>query len=78
MSDELIKKRILRTGDGSHKYSKLKTREEKVMAYIKDRTTDENGNHVHHDEDNVWGWGDVAMHEDDKKYVTILSKTGSA
>lgn len=74
VSQELIQKRIQRTGDGSHKYAKLKTNEEKMMKYIKDRTTDANGNHIHHPEDTIWGWDDAAMPEEDKKYVTILSK----
>lgn len=45
-----------------------------MMKYIKDRTTDANGNHIHHPEDTIWGWDDAAMPEEDKKYVTILSK----
>lgn len=73
VSDDLIQKRILRTGDGSHKYSKLKTKEEKMMAYVMDRTVDANGNHIHHEEDNVWGWDDAT--EEDKKYAKILQKT---
>lgn len=71
VSDDLLRKRIQRTGDGSHKYSQLKTKEEKLMAYVKDRTTDANGNHIHHDEDSVWGWDDDALPEEDKKYVKI-------
>lgn len=47
------------------------------MAYIKDRTTDENGNHFHHAEDAVWGWDDEALPEDDKQYVTILNNNVS-
>ena len=74
MSEELIRRRILRTGDGSHKYSKLKTKEEKMWAYVNDRSIDSNGNHIHHKNDNVWGWDDVALLEEDKKYVTVLSK----
>lgn len=77
VSDDLIRKRILRTGDGSHKYSKLKTNEEKMMAYVLNRTMDANGNHIHHEEDNVWGWDDAAMPEDDKKYAKILKNSTS-
>lgn len=74
VSDDLIRKRILRTGDGSHKYAKMETSEERLLAYVKERTTDANGNHVHHDEDTIWGWDDEAMAEEDKKYVTISHK----
>lgn len=77
VSDELMHKRILRTGDGSHKYSKLKTKEEKILAYVKDRSVDANGNHIHHEEDMIWGWDDKAMSEEDKRYVTILSKNAA-
>lgn len=77
VSNELIQKRVERTGDGSHRFSKMKTNEEKLMAYIKERTIDENGNHIHHPEDSVWGWDDEALSEVDKKYVTIISKNAS-
>lgn len=74
VSADLIRKRIQRTGDGSHKYSELKTSEEQLKAYISNRTIDANGNHIHHKEDLIWGWDDVALPEEDKKYVTILRK----
>lgn len=44
-----------------------------MLAYVHDRTVDENGNHIHHEEDNVWGWDDAAMPEEDKKCVTIIN-----
>lgn len=72
-----MRKRIQRTGDGSHKYSELKSNEEKILAYVNDRSFDANGNHIHHEEDMIWGWDDKAMSEEDKKYVTILSKTAA-
>lgn len=74
-SEDLIRNRIRRTGDGTHKYSNLKTKEEKIMAYVKDRTVDENGNHIHHEEDMIWGWDDKALSEDDKKFVSILGRS---
>lgn len=42
-----------------------------------DRTLDANGNHIHHNEDNVWGWDDTAMLEEDKKYAKIIQATPS-
>lgn len=77
VSDDLIRKRILRTGDGSHKYSNLKTNEEIMMAYVMDRTLDADGNHVHHEEDKIWGWDDAAMPEEDKKYAKIIKNVSS-
>jgi hypothetical protein len=75
VSDDLINKRIQRTGDGSHKYSNFETNEQKMMAYIHERTVDANGNHIHHEEDTLWGWDDDAMPEEDKKHVKIEKKT---
>jgi stearoyl-CoA desaturase (Delta-9 desaturase) len=72
VSEELIRRRLLRTGDGSHKYSKMKSDEERLKAYINERTVDANGNHIHHEEDRIWGWDDQAMSPEDKKYVTVL------
>ena len=43
-----------------------------MMAYVQERTLDANGNHIHHKEDNVWGWDDIEMPEEDKKCVTII------
>jgi hypothetical protein len=49
-----------------------KTNEEKMIACVHNRTIDANGNHIHHEEDNVWGWDDPAMNQNDKKYATIV------
>lgn len=49
-----------------------------MLAYVKDRTTDANGNHIHHEEDTIWGWDDEAMPEEDKKYVTIIRKNAGS
>lgn len=54
-SDEMIRKRVLRTGDGTHPYSKDKTAKELKHAY-----EDQNNNNVSHkkparDVDHFWG-----------------------
>lgn len=74
VSEEMINRRVSRTGDGSHKYSQLKTTEEKILAYVNDVTTDANGHHAHDEKQLVWGFDDKDMDEEDKKYVTILNK----
>lgn len=74
VSEEMINRRVLRTGDGSHKYSKLKTTQEKILAYVNDVTTDDSGNHTHDEKQLIWGFDDKDMDEEDKKYVTIINK----
>jgi stearoyl-CoA desaturase (delta-9 desaturase) len=59
VSQELLQKRVLRTGDGSHFYNKQ-----------------ENNNITGSDkaEDNLWGWGDEDMREEDKVAAEITKK----
>lgn len=52
----MIRKRVLRTGDGSHRYSKAKTTRELLDAY------NNNSNNNDGDDENVdtlWGWGTI-------------------
>lgn len=63
---EVIRQRVLRTGDGTHKFSKLD----------KDVEGD-NNNHpaaIERDTEHFWGWGDKEMTEEDMKNVEILRK----
>lgn len=65
VSDDMIKKRVLRTGDGSHIYSEEQLRE-KMVDYI---------NNLDHENENVvWGWLDHDMAEDDRRDVTVSNK----
>lgn len=65
VSDDLIKKRVLRTGDGSHQYSEEQLRE-KMVDYI---------NNLDHENENVvWGWDDVDMKDADRKDATVSNK----
>ena len=43
VSDEMIRKRVLRTGDGTHRYSKAQTAKELLEAY------DQNNNNNNED-----------------------------
>jgi hypothetical protein len=72
VSSDMIHKRILRTGDGSHKYAKLNSQEEEIMAFVQKRMFDDDGNHIHHEGNNVWGWDDPAMKDEDKKYAKVV------
>lgn len=56
VSDEMIRKRVLRTGDGSHKYSR-KELEEKVAKESFD-SCNNNINGAHERVDTLWGWGE--------------------
>lgn len=63
--DSIIKSRILRTGDGSHSYSK---------------TWDNANSNNNHDDgsrdtDHFWGFGDKEMTIDDMKNVKILHQS---
>lgn len=58
--DNIIKNRIARTGDGSHKYSKENHHE-----------TDDNNNEMR-DVEHFWGFGDCQMTKQDMKNIKIL------
>uniref|UniRef100_A0A6B2E899 Putative fatty acid desaturase n=1 Tax=Phlebotomus kandelakii TaxID=1109342 RepID=A0A6B2E899_9DIPT len=67
VSEDMIQKRILRTGDGSHEYSRNKREEVLRQMLMSD--------HDHyHDQNMVWGWDDNDMHEEDKKFAKIYNK----
>lgn len=71
----MIRRRVLRTGDGSHKYAKIKDEKELLKTFIMERTVDANGNYIHNDEgDSIWGFNDEMMKEEDKKYIKVLNK----
>lgn len=57
----MVRKRILRTGDGSHKFSLT----ENIKTQLPDHSEDENL---------VWGWDDKDMTELDKKEANIYNK----
>ncbi|KAG5671193.1 hypothetical protein PVAND_001404 [Polypedilum vanderplanki] len=61
VSAEVICKRVLRTGDGSHLFAKNQSNQ---------MTSEENKY-----EEFVWGWQDKLLTEDEKKYVTVVNKT---
>lgn len=67
VSEEIIRKRAKRTGDGTTAYGKYNTKHR--------RSGYETHLHAHrHDENPIWGWGDIAMNEDDKACAIILKK----
>lgn len=63
-SKEIIERRANRTGDGSRHGSRQN----------QSQHHDEQTNHIHTNENLIWGWDDVDMNLDDKKYVTILNR----
>lgn len=58
--DEIIRKKVLRSGDGNHKYSK----QAKKSDFIDDKT-ERFG-------ETFWGFGDKEMSEEDKKLIKVL------
>lgn len=64
--DNIVKSRILRTGDGSHSYSKEKCDVNDV---------NNNDNEGIRDVDHFWGYGDKEMTLEDMKNVKILKKS---
>ena len=61
VSDEMIRKRVLRTGDGSHRYSqeelKKKTARELLDIYNANKSSSDNNNF--YPKDTLWGWGEA-------------------
>lgn len=66
VSDEMIRKRVLRTGDGSNRYAEANTAQEKLYAYVNDPNNNEEGM--------IWGWDDKDMNVEDKCDAKILNK----
>lgn len=69
VSEEMVRKRVLRTGDGSHRYNKELTKmelQEKLIEYV---------NKIHDEHiDPIWGWDDKDMDPDDKKLVKVYNR----
>jgi stearoyl-CoA desaturase (delta-9 desaturase) len=62
--DDIIKKRVLRTGDGSHPYS--------IELERLNNNNNGIGNDKLRDTEHFWGFGDKEMTSEDMKYVKIL------
>jgi len=69
----MIRKRVCRTGDGSHKYSK-KSDEEILKEFVLQKSIDENGNMIHGIEELCWGYEDELMSDEDKKCIKVLKQ----
>lgn len=67
VSDEMIRKRVLRTGDGSHlEYGKSQELQERYVAQLSEQEQ--------HGEEMVWGWDDTDMSAEDRMDAKILLK----
>jgi stearoyl-CoA desaturase (Delta-9 desaturase) len=62
--DSIIKRRILRTGDGSHPYSQSQKQS--------DDDNNNNEDQVERDVEHFWGFGDKEMTKQDMENVEIL------
>lgn len=65
VSDDMIRKRAARTGDGSNKYSRC----------IKNGVVRKEDLEHHDDDSMVWGWDDKDMNDEDKEDALIIKKT---
>jgi hypothetical protein len=68
----MIRKRVLRTGDGSHRYTKekvdAKTTRELLDTYNNNVDNNNDGDeHV----DTLWGWGELTMVALKKHFLTF-------
>lgn len=64
VSDEMIRKRVSRTGDGTHRYAGKAIEEKKSKEMVYNNNAGEEDEHV----DTLWGWGKRSI-------VLILSKS---
>ncbi len=60
VSQDMIKKRVLRTGDGTHPYSKFIDNGEEIVS---------NRNDQH-----LWGWDDPEITKNDKNLTEIYNQ----
>lgn len=76
VSDELIRQRCLRTGDGHHKFSKMiDDNNNNAPLSEEDREVMLGALDPHKEENMVWGWDDKDMTEHDRKLATIFKKS---
>lgn len=80
VSDEMVRKRVLRTGDGSHRYSKeekKKTAKELIEAY-NEQCTEEDEERLKQNvarlRDHYWGWGDDDMLQEDINDIKTINR----
>lgn len=57
VSDEMIRKRVLRTGDGTHRYAKEKITAKELVDTFNNNNDGETDEHV----DTLWGWGKIHL-----------------
>lgn len=75
VSEDVIRKRAERTGDGSNAYSNcIKTDARMQQSRNNNNQNDHHHHQHHHDEEQVWGWDDKDLNLDDKKYAIIFNK----
>lgn len=75
VSDELIRQRCLRTGDGGHRFSKMSDENNNAPLSNKDREVLLGALDPHKEENMVWGWDDKDMTDHDRELATIFKKS---
>lgn len=74
VSKEMIQRRVLRTGDGCHQYSKQVKNEEEKEEDLKAKLVEYVNRHHDENLDMVWGWDDKDLPTEDKQYAAIYNK----
>lgn len=74
VSEEIVNKRILRTGDGPRNEKDLTEREQEIRRLLIEGHDADQGNNNYKDKQMIWGWDDEELTAVDKSYVKILNK----
>lgn len=74
MSEEIIRKRAKRTGDGTRYFTKCIERPD--AEPIEEQNNDNNNNSANCDNRSeclIWGWDDIDMDSDEKKNAIVIN-----
>lgn len=63
----MIRKRMIRTGDGSNQYSNIKDLNKALEKFVQDQNNNIEEGITH----TIWGWDDKDMTQDERQLVTI-------
>lgn len=74
VSEDIINKRILRTGDVPRNEKDLTDREQEIRRLLIEGHDADPSNNNYKDKQMIWGWDDEELCEVDKSYVKILNK----
>ncbi|KAG4076122.1 hypothetical protein HA402_011468 [Bradysia odoriphaga] len=68
--DEMVRRRVLRTGNGTHRYSEVEKMKNKTAKELETYTEKYNAEEEER-RDHYWGWGDDDMLQEDINDIKI-------